>query len=107
MIRRKAGADVSHVPLINSTNGSFCRLLSTVARTSPTSTLHGLGTSNAAEQKQRIAMVPRSSQARACSHPRAISGLAIATFQIWTLNALLTRFALCADSKQRSGDLGK
>jgi len=50
MIRRKAGADVSHIPLINSTNGSFCRLLSTAARTSPTSKLHGLATSNAAER---------------------------------------------------------
>ena len=50
MIRRKAGADVSHIPLINSTNRSFCRLLSTAARTSPTSKLNGLGTSNAAER---------------------------------------------------------
>src|SRR6516164_6738197 len=50
MIRRKAGADVSHIPMINSRNGSFCRLLSAVARASPTSKLHGLGTSYAAEQ---------------------------------------------------------
>src|SRR5215472_15066510 len=53
MIRRKVGADVSHIPLINSTNRSFCRLLSTAARTSPTSKLHGLECIQRGGAKQR------------------------------------------------------